>query len=268
MQRNTWIIVVVVIALLLLCCCVGLVGLYALRAGDNFGNLNNLELGLGRVTVSTSQTRQVPVDLPATLTVHNFVGEIEVNPGSGSEMLVDARIEARAGSQSAAQSLADQVSINVTGTGSEPRIDVSMPTGLTGNRMVTVALTITVPQGCSFHLSNSVGNVTMNGIDLAGTSDITTDVGEVSFTGTLPPQASLDITARVGKVVVELPRDAAFTFDGQADIGQIRMDFDLNNREGGKRGITGTDLRGSTGANPTARLTIRTNTGEIDVRQR
>lgn len=289
-MRDNRVIIVVVAALvlLMLCLCFALLAWAAVGPSGGLARFGIGPFGVfgaAASRVDDTIVSEVRVDGPAVLTVRNQVGEVNVRTGPGNVVVVEARRQARAENTRVAQSLLDQITVNVSGSGNRAIVDVSIPTSV-GTRTASVRLDITVPAETDLEIRNDVGSMRVDGVTgimtlhanvgdmvvrnviLTGPSRLTTDVGRLEFAGSLPEEGEVAMTTRVGELRLDLPRESEFRLDAQANIGDIRTDFELEEREAGREGVVGAELRGRVGADPGVSLVLRSNTGAIAINAR
>lgn len=143
--------------------------------------------------------------------------------------------------------------------------------------------------GTIAHRGN-VGEVGLRNVTFTGPSSIGVNTGEVEIDGALAPSASLSVTVNVGDVALALPATTDAHLDAKTDVGDITVasvwrsavtasggaaspetygrygskdDPDgRSNRHGFKVGST---VSGDLSARPSGTLTVRVNTGDIEI---
>lgn len=160
------------------------------------------------------------------------------------------------------------------------RIETEMPQHLKlgFNRLAAVDYEITVPAGMELEIVNHVGEVIVHDLESALTADL--NVGRIDVngykgklqlknnTGEIVARGgteikNIDIRSNVGAVAVYLPSDANLLVDAETNIGNVESDFselkvDLR--------VPGKEADGKLGTG-SGNLTVRTNTGEIELRK-
>ncbi|MGI6208818.1 MAG: DUF4097 family beta strand repeat-containing protein [Anaerolineae bacterium] len=288
MKSSTLVIVLVVLAVLLLCCC-SVAAIWAFNTYSGQGGVlfrGWSAFGQGSWEATRDFGRDVQVGVPAVVTVINEVGDINVRAGEGGMVSVQAQARARAADREAADRLLEQVRLDVSSSGNQAEIRVQVPTNLL-NQSLSVRLDITVPRSSTLTVQNNVGDITIEDLDgavvvigdvgdvtlrrvtLAGDSEIRSEVGEVTFEGSLPEVGEMNISSDVGSVTVRLPAESQFLLDAATDVGDITVvGFEVQDQEtGGERGVE-SSLRGRVGQSPQATLTVRTATGGIRIESR
>ena len=296
-RRNGWIIAVVV--LLLLCCCATtvaavVVGMGALPwqwdwNGDFSLNLDDLRENWGyRGTEASTTVEELFVtDEQAVLEVKCPVCNIDVYPGTESEIAVEAVKRAWGSSEGAAERSRDRIDVYVSQQGDRVIVEVDMPQ-LTETRLVSkqarVDLSIAVPTETDLEIDLNVGEIEVWGIE--GEVDIQVDVGRVDFTdvraseslsvrtdvaqilfkGRLVAGAKYDLRSDVGEIVMTLPDDSSFELNAESDVGGVGIEFDMSNQDI-QSAFVGAHMRGTVGEGPMADLRLRSNVGSIEIKK-
>ncbi|MHB0857611.1 MAG: DUF4097 family beta strand repeat-containing protein [Anaerolineae bacterium] len=265
-RKNTWLVVVLAaLALLLLCACVTALVL-ALAAPAAFRSVSLPGVGNvlgGRVEVAEEIERSFEVTTPATLEVSSEVGAILIEGGEGEQVTVRAEVRGYGNTTQQAQQAADGVTVTIEqASEGTVRVESTMPSGIIMRlRSPNVTLTITVPRETHLVVRNAVGNVDIRNV--SGRLDVTTDVGEIEVSRiTLTDDSRL--STNVGEIHIGLPADVAVNLDASTSVGAIRSDFDVAGGEGSRPGAS-QRLQGAIGTNPTIRLELSTDTGEIRI---
>lgn len=187
----------------------------------------------GAVELSTVSGDVRANDLTGGLTVgttsgevrlDNVQGQLEVSTISGDVRLEDGKITAA----------------NVSTTSGEVELD-----GVAG------PLTIGTVSGDVRVRDASASRLTVN-----------TTSGEFEFSGGLDRGGANSVSSISGDVKLELPSDSGVRLDASTVSGSISSDFDLSNREEGRRSLKGAIGDGA------ADLTIGTTSGDISIERR
>ncbi len=112
-------------------------------------------------------------------------------------------------------------------------------------------------------LTTNTGAIIADQDTLSGQSVFHSDTGSVTFSGSLAPNGHYEISADTGSVDVTLPSQAAFHIDATTNTGTFSSSFPSLNAQP-FNGI-GSVVHGNVGNTPGANLTLKTNTGPIDI---
>ncbi|MFL5625243.1 MAG: hypothetical protein ACJ788_06555, partial [Ktedonobacteraceae bacterium] len=91
------------------------------------------------------------------------------------------------------------------------------------------------------------------------------DTGSVTFSGSLTPNGHCEMSSDTGSVDVTLPSEAAFHIEATTNSGTFSSSFPGLNVE--QLNALGSIVHGDVGNTPRANLTLKTNTGAIDIHQ-
>ena len=108
-------------------------------------------------------------------------------------------------------------------------------------------------------LTSTAGSIEASGGTLSGNSLLLTNTGSISQTGTYQFQTN------TGSVAVTIPATSVFHVDASNDTGSINTTFQgvvVTHRQ-----FTGADAHSDVGSAPQATITLRTNTGSINLYQ-
>ena len=222
------------------------------------------------------------------ITLRNVNGSVKLEAWDRDEVRIEADKEVKAGTDSAARKLMDQVRIDVTPGGGGLRIETHAPKrgaggiwdAMFGNSInYHVNYRLHVPRQAAVDAESVNG-----GVSLAGTHGVTGDVnagstngaisatrvagavkaettnGEVSVElASLPGGSDLRFASTNGSVHVRLPRDARLSVDAETTNGHVKTDFEVRGAVSGKRSLKG-DINGGGG-----QLKIRTTNGGIEI---
>jgi hypothetical protein len=206
-------------------------------------------------------------------------GSIVVEPGSGSEVSIQAHVRVRAPSLSEAQELADQVEVRIAQHGDTIAIEPVYPR-LPRGYQVDVQFELECPQHMALDLSATNGSMHVSGIEGAlqlatRNGNIETTLSQLSKPGSFTTtngsiqivvdrgEASLDAATTNGTIEVELPASFRGTFDGATTTGRVRSEFELGNRTGNSR-----HLQGAIGSGGPATVLLRATNGDIRLEKR
>ena len=100
------------------------------------------------------------------------------------------------------------------------------------------------------NLSADSGNITLDQAQISGQDQMTTDSGNISFTGTLDPHGSYKMTTDSGNITLNLPANSSFQLSTSTDSGDVNNAFSSP----------------TTGSAPHATLTLKTDSGDISLK--
>lgn len=217
------------------------------------------------------KTERLAVDSDdVNLVVENYVGNIKIN-GSRSADDIEVKLELKATgmTEDRAKERLDHITYEVERDGDTYRVlaEESDETGFwdkIGNSSVNI--TITVPEELNITVTNDVGGIDINNVIVRDQLDLTTDVGEVSFSGQIGPKGEHSITTSVGAIEVRVTRDSSFHLEASSDVGDVQTDLDLTNDRSNQE-VVSQQVEGDYGSeNPQATLTLVSDVGEIKIR--
>lgn len=262
-RSNTpLIIAIVVIVVLLLCCCLAVAGLLLTGAlAVPWSTVTS-----ARVEATEKIEKTFEVSAPTTLSVNVNVGDVSIQTGDGAEVRIYAVKHAWGRDRQQAQEYLDDFEIQISqpGTG-EVSIEAETPRKLrTIGRAPSVDLEITVPRKTDLDLTTNVGKIEVTGVQ--GTFDIRANVGDVTLRDVYFEGDSL-VRSDVGNLELRLPADSAFAFSAESNVGDVRVDFDVQNRRAEEK-VVGESIEGEIGASPAVYVELKSNTGNIRIRKR
>jgi hypothetical protein len=270
----TWLIGIVlgIVVLGLLACALvgGLVAGIALKLAN-------------QVTISENSVQTFTVSGAPSLDIHNPSGSVRVQSGEVNTIEVAVTKIARDSSTSAARDDLAKIAVQTAQTGDQLAISVDFGDHAFFGSSHTVDLVITVPPQASVSanvtegdvridgvtgplvVSGGATSVTLQNVELADGSRVRVASGSVNIQGTVPDNATIDITVSTGNVSLRLPIDVQARLDARTDVGNIHITgwplqaTPLNH--------VGAQVDGALGPQPTATLHVRVDTGDIAVSQ-
>jgi hypothetical protein len=263
-RSNTPLIIALIVVVgVLICCCLVVVGLVV--SGIATLPWQAIELSGWREETTERFERTFDVSTPARLSVDVNVGDVIVQAGDGAQIRISVTKHAWGSDRQQAQEYLDDLDVQIRQTASgEIEIETDMPSRLRSiGRTPRVDLEITAPRNTSLSLVVNVGNLEVTGIE--GAFDIESNVGDVTLRDVRFTDDS-QIRSDVGNVYLRLPADSAFTFSAESNVGNIDVNFPIQNERSEKR-VVGERLEGEIGESPTVDVELRTNTGNIQIRK-
>ena len=260
-DNRLLIIAIVAIAILILCCCLVVAGLV-------IGGLVSVPwsvVGDARVQATESIEETFDVSTPLFLSVDVDVGDVTIEVGDDDEVFVSGikRAWGRDGQQ--AEEYLDDFEVRIRQMATdEIKIETDMPGRLSRvGRSPSVDLEITVPRDADLDLVIGVGEVEVIGVQ--GAFDVRANVGDVILRDVRFEEDSR-LKNGVGNIELYLPSDSSFAFSAEANVGDIRIDFPVQNERSEKR-VVGGSVEGEIGRSPTVEVDLTTNTGNIAIRE-
>lgn len=265
-RRNTGLIIILVViaALLVLCCLLALVAaMFIPRVSTWRGPVSSVEIPRVGVNESTRELdRAFQVQGNVVLEVSNEVGDIIIEGTDDGQVIVETLVQAYGATTADAERIADDVDLTIEQDGDRIRASARNPQGLRlEGRSPSVRFMIRMPREATVQVSSNVGRVAVT--DLVGAATIKSDVGDVEVRDFVM-RDDTRIETSVGRILVELPDDAAFVVDAQANVGDIDTEFDVRGASA-RRTPPGDRLQGEVGDAPQMELRLRTNTGDITI---
>jgi hypothetical protein len=148
----------------------------------------------------------------------------------------------------------------------------------------SVDFDVTVPSAATLQLKTNTGSIDVTGVSghmvlvsntgsieardgkLSGTSQLMTNTGSITFNGSIDRSGSYQFITNTGSVDVTLPTESVFHVDASTDTGSINTNFAGVMVQ--PHQFTGADAHGDVGSSPQATVSLRTNTGSINLFQR
>ena len=218
------------------------------------------------VTLKEHFDKTVPLSPGSQVTLRNVNGGIKVAAWDRNEVRIEADKEVKAGTDSAARKLMDQVRIDVTPGNNGLRVETHAPKrgdsvwdALFGNRVnYNVKYVIHVPRQAAVDAESVNGGVSLAGTRGRARLETTNGAVDVEL-ASLPGGTDLRFESTNGGIHVRLPHDARLSVDAETVNGRVSSDFAVRGGQPGKRSLRG-DINGGGG-----RLTIRTTNGGIEI---
>ena len=226
---------------------------------------------------TSSETHTYSVSALPKLVINDDTGTVTIHTGgSGSQVTIQATKHFQSfGSAPAVQYNQSGDTINAT----VKNQNNSFPSFGTDN----VDFNVTIPANANLDVHTATGTINVTGVSgtmslitdtgsitanedtLSGPSTLKTDTGSVTFTGSIGTSGSYQFLTDTGSVNATLPANSSFHVDASTDTGSINSDFTEVNVQ--KQDVTGSTAHGDVGSNPGATVTLKTNTGSIDLQK-
>jgi DUF4097 and DUF4098 domain-containing protein YvlB len=250
----------------------GIAAIFFAAVGYNFTGYTTSSPETRNFTVSTTPTPSV--------VINNDIGSIHVRAGgTGSDVTVLAtRHAGLGGNVSNVQVRYTQDSATNTIT-----VNVERSTNVNFFNSPSVDFEVTVPSNAALQIQTNTGSIDVSGVSgqmlltsntgsvaardglLIGSSKLSSNTGSISFNGSIDKSGSYQFTTNTGSVNVTLPANSAFHVDATTDTGSITSNFPGVIVE--HPNFTGAVAHSDVGSSPQATVTMRTNTGSINLHQ-
>jgi DUF4097 and DUF4098 domain-containing protein YvlB len=144
-----------------------------------------------------------------------------------------------------------------------------------------VDFNVTLPANANLQIHTDTGTIDVNGVSgtmslttntgtidanqdvLSGQSTLSSNTGSITFAGSIDAGGNYQFSTDTGSVDVTLPGSPSFHVDAKTDTGSINSDFsEVNVRH---NDAVGAEAHGDVGSSPGATVTLKTNTGSIDL---
>jgi len=255
-----------------------LVLLFMLITGGTFFLVSSLGYNSGS---SVTETQRFSVSANPTLILNNDIGTIQVRTGgSGNEVSIQAT------RHSGLWSNINDIHVNYAqDTGSNTvTVNVNRPANMSFFNSSSVDFAITVPGTAVLQLKTNTGNIDVNGVSgrmeltsntgsvqasggtLSGNSSLITNTGSITFNGSIGESGTYQFQTNTGSVNVTLPGGSVFHVDASTDTGSINTTFPGVTVQ--QHQFVGADVHSDVGNAPQATISLRTNTGTINLYQR
>jgi DUF4097 and DUF4098 domain-containing protein YvlB len=143
----------------------------------------------------------------------------------------------------------------------------------------SIDFTISVPPATDLQINTNAGSINVNGISgkmslvsnagsigatqasLNGDSTLKTNAGSINFTGTIGTTGTYDFETNAGSIDMTLTGSPSFHLNATTDVGSINTSFPVTVNHS----TTGATANGDVGTSPQATLTLKTNSGSINL---
>ncbi|AIQ13374.1 DUF4097 family beta strand repeat-containing protein [Paenibacillus durus] len=210
------------------------------------------QLKSGRITKQLST--QSPVGSASTLVLDNSVGDIELKPGSGTDLNVTATIISynALGRKDTSQRILNSAEVSIRESGGELKVNThpkdkpdtdlwSWASRTYGTSDFSISYIIEIPASISqfdikgdvgkiklhgltgtYHISSDVGSVSIEDAHITGKSSINTDTGSISLAiAAMDSSSSLTASTDVGSIKAALEQSLSCTLEADTDLGRV-----------------------------------------------
>ena len=141
-----------------------------------------------------------------------------------------------------------------------------------------ITFDVAVPPQANLQLSTNAGNISVENVAgqitlrsdagtlqatnvaLQGKSRLKTDLGTITFSGSLAPTGNYELTTDLGTINATLNADASFDLNAKTDVGTVTTNLPLNQLQRNK-------AYGSVGTGPYPKLKVKTDLGTINIQR-
>lgn len=210
------------------------------------------------------QVAELPVESDiVTVRITNDFGKVEVVGENRNNIRIEAVRRGWGLTGSAARNNLEDVEVNIRQSGSATEIVVDDDRFQVGDwGFGFVDLRIRVPAILNLDIQGGFGGVTVSGVEIQQTLEITSNFGEISFAGALTaPEGVYLLESRVGTITVGVREDSQFVYETRSERGQVTVELELQDE------VTLEDGSGTYGnAQTQARLKMVSEFGNVILR--
>jgi hypothetical protein len=229
---------------------------------------------------TTTTTQHYSVGTNPTIVLTNDTGSIHVRAGASS---TDVTIQATRHTNWWGNGNDVNVTYNQDREGNTISVNVERPNNISTFGSTSVDFDLTVPGAAVLHLKTNTGSIDVTGVSgqlvltsnsgsvqasggtLSGNCQLLTNTGSVTFSGSISQTGTYQFQTNTGSVDVTIPGTSVFHVDASTDTGSINTNFPgvvVVHRQ-----FVGADAHSDVGSAPQATITLRTNTGSINLYQ-
>lgn len=263
--------------------CLALVGVTILACAVLGGVFAGFLIHVANETPVSEMTEQsFTVTGTPSLDLQDTAGNIEVVQGGADTINLEVTKSARATTSDEARSDLNNIHVDVSqvgntlkvattfdesnGFGRQPRVDLRLtvpPTTNVSIQATTGEVTLTDITGL-FNVNVVAGNLQTDGVTLADGSQLHVTTGNLEMNGAVAPGGSLDVSVDTGQASLALPASTSAHLDARVNVGSVDIsDWPVS----ASKNNVGASAVGDLGANPQGTITVRVQTGSIDISQ-
>lgn len=255
--------------------------LFMLVFGGALFVLGGIGLNVAGYTNSVTDTRNFTMATNPTLVLNNDTGSMHVRGLSGSN-----QIAIQTTRHSGPWGNVNDITVSYTQNSAANTLTVNVSRTNPGGWFngMGVDFDITVPSTAALQLKTNTGSIDVNGVSgelvltsntgsvsasngaASGHTQLKTNTGSVTFNGSIGTTGTYQFETNTGSINVTLPAESAFHVTAATDTGTITTNFvgvTVQHRQ-----VVGADAQGDVGTSPQAEVSMRTNTGSINLFQR
>ena len=231
------------------------------------------------MATTTTETHELHLTGAPSLSVRNSAGNIRLHPGGEGQILIVATKRVRGFLADATEADLEKVAVTVRQHGDDISVDADTDHWSLFKQM-TVDLDIAVPatvarldlklnagnlevEGVSGLLKDKVnaGNLDIeSGTTLLDGSRLAANAGNVTLSGSIAPEASVEAEVNAGNLRVHLPKETAVYLDARTTAGNVEVSgWPVKST----RNFASASATGALAENAKGTLTLRSNAGNI-----
>lgn len=225
-----------------------------------------------------TEAKSFTVSSSPRLIINDPVGNIHVHTGGASDQVTISATKQNGG----IGGNPNDIHITYRESSDNKTITINVDEGSHFLNFNSVNFNITVPTAADLNVHTNTGSIDVGGIngqmsltsntgsitatqdDLTASSTLKTNTGSVTFDGKIAPSGTYQFETNTGSVDATLPGDTSFHVNASTDTGSFNSDFPGVSTE--RHGI-GSSVSSDVGSSPNAILTLKTNTGSINLQQ-
>jgi DUF4097 and DUF4098 domain-containing protein YvlB len=247
---------------------IGIVVIVALLGGG-------IQTGLRNIVNTSSETHTYTIATLPTLVINDDTGTVTIHTGgANSPVTIQATKHF--------QSFGSAPTVQYSQSGDTINASVqNLSSNFLSLGTNNVDFTVTVPANANLQIHTATGSIDVNGVSgnmslstatgsitanhdaLSGQSTLQSNTGDITFDGSIASTGNYQFSSDTGSVDVTLPSNASFHVDATTDTGSIDSDFSQVQVK--EHDVTGSDAHGDVGSSPGAAITLKTNTGDINL---
>lgn len=269
-KRSPWPWIIATLVLLFVLLIGGVYSLFSF-IGFNFAGYAN----------SVTESRHYSVSANPTFVLNNDTGSIHVRTAPiNNEVNIVTTRHTNAGGN------VNDVTVSYTQdtAGNTVTVNVVRVTNYNLLSSPTVDFDVTVPSTATLRIETKTGGIDVTGVSgqmiltsntgsivardgtARGSTQLITNTGSITFNGSIDRSGNYRFETNTGSVNVNLPGDSAFHMTATTDTGSINTTFPGVIIQ--HRSLVGADASGDVGSSPQATISMKTNTGSINLYQR
>ncbi len=252
---------------------------FVLLTGGAFFMVSILGYNSAGYSNSVTETQHFSVSANPTLVLNNDTGSMHMRAGSGNKVTIQATKHSGPGAN------LNDVKVNYMQDreGNTVTVNVDRLTNASLYGSTSVDFEITAPSAAVLQLKTNTGTIDISGVSgqmilssntgsiqasdgtVSGKSELITNTGSITFNGSTARSGTYRFETNTGSVNVTLPGESVFHLDASTDTGTINTNFPAVLVQ--HRQFVGADAHSDVGSAPQATISLKTNTGSINLYQ-
>lgn len=229
---------------------------------------------------TTIETQNFTMTANPTLVLNNDTGSFHVRASSSNNV-----ITIQATKHSNPWTNPSDISVNYTQNQATNTLTVNIDrhNNATFFTSPSVDFDVAIPASATLQLKTNTGSIDVTGVSgemvltsntgslqvtsgtVSGHTSLTTNTGSVTFNGAIDRNGTYNFGTNTGSVNVTLPAASAFHVNASTDIGSINTNFSGISVQHNQ--TIGASASGDVGSSPRATITLKSNTGSINLYQ-